>query len=344
MGKGRSESNRRIIASIAWFGAFLLTIYIYWLAMTNFVIRDFWDPLYRKKFELLKAQMTEHPARPLWLIMGSSHVHDAIAPELLAERITDGKSPILFNFGAPGASPFYQSIWLRRVLKEGIKPARVGIEMSVLFNDEYSIFVSNPALVPRARKDELDEYYSQSRDPAELRGIWLQSRWNPLFEYGMKAPDQALLWRLLPPLARFEKQKDSKWGWNEAAFKHPSREVFDAALQKKATAEGFRHATIMPNVDHALRDLIAFCRQERIEPFILWMPESEGFRALSSPQTEAGIQNYLGQIEREYGLLLIDARTWVPDEDFFDPDHVNSTGAAVFTRKLEKVLCAEGRE
>jgi hypothetical protein len=48
------------------------------------------------------------------------------------------------------------------------------------------------------------------------------------------------------------------------------------------------------------------------------------------------MQNYLHGLGREFGLPLIDARTWVPDEEFRDAHHLLCPGAERFTDRLGK--------
>ncbi len=326
-----------MIASMAWCAASLAAVYGYWLVMTNFVIRDFWDPTYVQKMELLKARLAEYPGRPLWLVLGSSHVHDALAPEALPEKINDGKSPLLFNFGSSGADLFYQLVCLRRLLAEGIKPGRVGLEFDPMLNGDYSEFAGNPALIPRARRDELDDFLANSKDPAALRGTWLDSRWNPFFEYGMRAPGQALVLRLVPFLSRLEDRPGSKWGWYQVAAPHPSKEKFEAMLPKKESPDVIR-PPLMPNADRALRGMIALCEQKGIAVFLLRTPEAEGARESHSPKSETDVQQYLDALARDHHVQIIDTRAWMTDDEFFDPHHLDATGAVRFTQKLAGIL------
>ena len=72
--RSKTKFIRRKIAGIRWFTGLALLLLLYWWGMTNFVIRDFWDPQYVMKAERLRACINENPGRPLWLVMGTSRV------------------------------------------------------------------------------------------------------------------------------------------------------------------------------------------------------------------------------------------------------------------------------
>jgi hypothetical protein len=64
------------------------------------------------------------------------------------------------------------------------------------------------------------------------------------------------------------------------------------------------------------------------------MPEGTGFRALYSADAHRQIDAFLAGLTAAHGTPLIDARTWVDDDGFFDLHHLLPKGAAVFTRRL----------
>ena len=176
----RVEYRRRIAASLRWFALILVSIFLYWWVMTNYVIQDFWDPQFALKSGFLKARIAENPGHPLWLVMGGSRIEAGVRPGLLLDRMKGKDGPILFNFGLSGADMFRQLICLQRVIKDGVKPQRVVIEIIGPFMGlKESIYISNHNLLPRARRSEIDEYCSYSLDPAATLAEWRLSRINP---------------------------------------------------------------------------------------------------------------------------------------------------------------------
>lgn len=345
----RAESKRNIIASLRWFCAFLFLLAAYWWVMTNFVVRDFWDPQFALKYGFMRARMKEHPNQPLWLILGSSRVEGGLRLSLVADRMNDTKVPLIFNFSLSGADLFRQSICLRRLIYDGPKPQRVGIEiLGAYMNHAESEFVGLPSLIVRGRRDEIDDYCSFSLHPALTRGCWEQSRWNPAYKFGMKFPHQTLSLRLIPiPLLwRLEKHFYDKWGW----VKVPPAPIPESEYRRgfKLAKENFEgdigHFFISRNNDRALRDILELCKKNGVEVFLFQMPEANDFQALYSAQANEVIASYLERIKAEYGVPMIDTRMWYPDSrDFTDGHHLNATGAEKFTRRFFDELLESAR-
>src|SRR6516225_10207066 len=87
------------------------------------------DPDYGHRAASLRAQCAASPDRPLLLVIGSSRVSTGIRPEILPGFSTaDGRTPVIFNFGVPGAGPTQQLLYLRRLLAEGIRPTWLVVE------------------------------------------------------------------------------------------------------------------------------------------------------------------------------------------------------------------------
>ena len=58
------------------------------------------------------------------------------------------------------------------------------------------------------------------------------------------------------------------------------------------------------------------------------------------------IDAYLAGLSRDYGVAVIDARTWVAEDGFFDSHHLLPAGASTFSRRLgcshqEQIVCLQ---
>ena len=341
----RAKFRKGIISGFRWLCAFLFLFFSYWWAMTNHVIRDFWDPPYVMKSEGLKARIKEYPGHPLWLVMGSSRVDEGLRPGVLAGDMGSGNAPLIYNFGIGGADLFRELVCLRRVIADGVKPQRVGIEIiGALMSREEEPFADDPQLVVRARSDEIKELLGYSAAPDSARGYWLQSRLNPFYEYGMEVPHQALSLRLLPipALRRFETHSYDDWGWFAGPSAPVSRSSYDQGLEDaRKEYETYLKGTftVAPNFDQVLRRILDLCRNAGIEVFLLRMPEADDFQAFYPAQANTAIDSYLAKIQGEYEVQMIDARSWMPGWDsFMDGHHLNATGAEVFTRRFAEEL------
>ena len=73
--------------------------------------------------------------------------------------------------------------------------------------------------------------------------------------------------------------------------------------------------------DRALRESLDLCRREKIECVLLVTPESSEFRSWYSSDGLAAFDRYCDGLRTDYGVQIIDARTWIPDEQFTDGHH-----------------------
>jgi hypothetical protein len=92
---------------------------------------------------------------------------------------------------------------------------------------------------------------------------------------------------------------------------------------------------IKKEVSQPVDDLVTYCRQEHIELVLVLTPESTAFRGWYGPQAEEQIRVFCAELTRKQGVPVVDARDWLPDEQFMDGHHVMRSGAETFTRRLE---------
>src|SRR5207245_1639456 len=72
-------------------------------------------------------------------------------------------------------------------------------------------------------------------------------------------------------------------------------------------------------------------RRERIPAALMLMPEGSAFRGWCPPGMTAGYEAYFRELCRRERLPLVDARTWVGDDGFWDGHHLFPAGAACFS-------------
>lgn len=333
----RGQFKSAFLARLVWFLAFLSFSLLYWWVMTNFAIRDFWDPQFALKRDFLRARVKENPDSPLWLIMGGSRVESDLRLVQVLDRIRKNNAPLIYNFGLSGADLFRQYICLRRLIENGPKPQRVGIEIfGTYLNYKQSNFLAAPTLLVRARRDEIDEYCSFSSDPAFTRSVWERSRIDPTYKYGMKLPHQTLLLRLIPmPLLwRLEKHFYDKWGWVKVPPAPIPKEDYDREflMAKAYFTNDPASFEVSRNSDRALRGILDLCRNEKIDVFLFQLPESTDLTALYTDHENACIKSYLDQIKSDYRVPMMDCRSWLPDPYYYtDGNHLNATGVEKFT-------------
>jgi hypothetical protein len=75
---------------------------------------------------------------------------------------------------------------------------------------------------------------------------------------------------------------------------------------------------------------------------LVLMPEGSEFRSWYPPSELPQIESFLGALQREYQVPLVDARTWIADDDFADSHHLLLPGAAQFTKRLGQEVFPSG--
>jgi len=333
-------------AGVRWFLALFLIPLAPWWLVTDVLVHDFWDTQYVMKFNGLKAFVAGTNHRPLWIVMGSSHVNLGLCPRALEDRAHRENAPVMYNFGLGGADLFRQFICLRRIIRDGIKPDRVGIELSnIQLGGPYSSAADEPALVVRARRDELEDFYKYSTTPTETRVNWYKSRIRPTFKYGTAVPMQALYLKYptLPVIRKLGTPPPyDRWGWamqppyaelpeaRQAKIDKDARDAWSLPFKSKFKVARFQNDMV--------ERILELCRKEKIAVFFLRMPESERFQEIYTPQATAVIDTYIYGLAGANRIPFIDAHSWIGTKGFFDGHHLNGEGAEEFTRLLGDVL------
>jgi hypothetical protein len=192
------------------------------LQCAYFFVARWWpeldDPEYVGKLTRLHAQLAERPgAKPVVLVLGSSHVGMGIRPGVLAQARSGGAEvPLVFNFGINAGTPLVSLVCLRRLLGEGIRPDWVFVETSGLQlsadgpNAEYGNAM--PLIfVRRADLSLLGRYYVR---PHQLWREWVKMQPVPWF-YHRQYLLSSLCRQLLPKGERQDLRwrNVDEWGW-----------------------------------------------------------------------------------------------------------------------------------
>jgi hypothetical protein len=237
---------------------------------------------------------------------------------------------VVFNLARGGSSPLLNLLTLKRLLADGLRPDWVLLE------------IFPPALV--AEKTGLTIAKAMLRDFPLLQRYLIS--WKT---YAFFARDRGLLWNKyrsailtlcapvwLPRACRPERWWNAQGGeWSaigEGVAPEESR-----ALTADAHRRYFRklqNFQISPDADRALRQTLDQCRQHGIGAVLFFMPEAREFRSWYTPRALEQLSIYLGALQQEYRITLIDARRWIPDGDFCDSHHLLHHGAAAFTQRF----------
>jgi hypothetical protein len=299
-------------------------------------VDSFWravrDPEYAAREQALRRRLAEAPGRPLVLFLGSSRTLADVRADLLSSA-PDG--PLAYNFGIGGGGPIAASVCLRRLLGAGVRPDLVFVEVTPPFLNQSGGPMEESYLDPaRFSLRELARvrpYYSR---PTEWLPRWLYARLLPCYRHQAELRDALgralLLGAAAPPL-------DPCFGWqpnNRSATPEERRHYIELVRnQFKNAVKDYRLA---PGMARALRDLLGLCRREKIAVALITLPEGSAFRGFYPEEMKADVNAFLAGLARDADAPLIDARTWIDDDGFWDAHHLLPAGATAFTERFER--------
>jgi hypothetical protein len=311
---------------------------------------EFYDPKYGCRLNNLRAEISSEPGRKITIILGSSRSEQGFRPSLLQRDwcVDDGKSvsvsakdrgsrPVLFyNLARGSSSPLLHLLTLKRLLADGIRPDWLFLE------------IFPPSLAESGAEVTLAK--TAARDFVFLAGHPVS--WETYIYY---LRDRFALWSRYRSglLARLDSESlcpGSRWDslWNqgtgewriigetisEGDFRHG---IADA---RRRYWRQLRELKITSDADRATRALLQLCQDHDIKVLLFLMPEGSEFRRWYTRASQKNLERYLKAICSEYHSPLIDARTWIADEDFWDGHHLLLHGAVAFMARFD----AEARQ
>ncbi len=286
------------------------------------------DPLYADKAAKLRERIVAYPNLPVVVQFGSSRTSNAL-------RGTDVAWANVFNFGVPAAGPVVQGVYLRRWLDEGHRTDLVLLEMfpaqlaSQMPRPLESHFTNPERFVPAEADDVVAHGF-----PAESFGT-LPRVYAP-YDFRLQ-----LLGRLFPVWLPWHNRYDSSRGtdaagWMKSIYDRPTPDQRVAAVARAKAEYGDILQTLRvggPTAD-ALRESLELCRGRGVRVAVVLMPEGTSFRRLYSVDARLRVGEFIRSLERDFGPVVINARSWLGDTAFIDGHHVLPEGATTFTAKL----------
>ncbi|MGH7195062.1 MAG: hypothetical protein ACREJM_16235, partial [Candidatus Saccharimonadales bacterium] len=272
--------------------------------------------------------LKEEPNRPLVVVVGCSRCDFGFQPEKLAAAWEgDPSHPLFFNFSHLGAGPVLNLLQVRRLLQAGIRPRQIVLEIMPAFlaNEwrsiyEYRAEAGELLLLHRCRGDWrfLALFFKRRLAPWYQNRRELLNRVNPRWT----EPDEVVP---LGPLGNYLGVSAVVPADYRVKILRETDDLYHPTL---------RHFSVADCAQRAIREVAELCRAEGVELTLLLTPEGSDFRSWYSPESVAAVERFCADLRREYGLGVIDARRWLPDEEFIDSHHMLAAGADRFTRRL----------
>ncbi len=300
------------------------------------------DREFGRKVADLRRLRAQVPDRPLFLMLGSSRVATGFRPDAFPSSVREGSvRPLIYNFAQVGSGPEMSHLSLYRLLEAKIRPDWVFIEYWAPtwtternlkeFSDQINI-----GCLGWSDVGVLSSYVKPNR-----RGFlfkqWLGKQFVPLYANRSTILENlAPRWMVPPPTPDHRCQNlDTLGWWSPRTSVSPEERQVLSERYSKHYGKRLRSYHTAENPDHALRAMLSLCRREKIRATVVILPEANDFREVYARETTEKAGAYLDIIRREFDVNVVDARTWVADEDFMDGHHLLPSGALVFSKRLE---------
>ena len=296
------------------------------------------DPEYGYKLIRLNSLRNQNPHRPLLLVLGSSRSGMGFSGRVFEEfALDDTGVPLTFNFSMTGGGPMLELMTLKRVLKAGIRPDRVIIEiLPPLLNDTGPLGEAVMLNINRLGWDDLAAIEEYTGLPHyELRN-WCRSRMTPWYSHRF-----CFMSRYAPGWLEWGARMDG-WaelddhGWLPSRKKTVTAEEYRQGVEraKKEYAEPLKSYRISEKADKTMHELLDLCRREKIQAMLLMMPEGTEFKTWYPSSARESIGCYVAKLGHEFDIPVNDCRDWMNDAAFWDNHHLLPSGATEFTRRF----------
>jgi hypothetical protein len=296
----------------------------------------------------LRDRVAENPGRPLVLMVGSSRTAMGVCPaewEAVRPADPDRPDPLLFNLAVLGAGPVMELMNLKRAYADGFRPAVVLIEYwppFLHYGDGWveTDRIATDRLSATDRPLVRDHFPKPERIEEDMRRL----RKNPVH-----ANRERLLVQLLPNWLPQNRRIDAgwhmldPWGWLPGFELKPGMDDWRAKAVENCSniyKPLFAKYRISPDADRALRETITLARGHGAAVGLVFLPESSEFRQLYPAKVQQAAGEHLAGLSREFGVPVIDCRTWMDDGFIVDGFHLSRLGAGEFSRRFGPAVAA----
>jgi hypothetical protein len=295
------------------------------------------DPEYAVRLQHLKDRLMEGPRKPRVVALGSSRIALGFRPDRIEIWPGCQEPPLVFNFGALGSGPVRQLCYLRRLLDDSIHPDWLIVEVLPTHLHQWPQWREENFLDPSQLSwRDLTIWRRFHSDPKDLYCRWAAGRLTSCFTCRFSVMHEfATAWLPRHVGGVHWQTATDRLGWTPCTV--PADAAMRSRIQesiRKQYAPAFHDFEISDLPNRAMHETLDLCRRERIAVLLLLMPESSEFRNWYSDVARTRIDTYVADLSQEYGLPVIDARTWISDIGFLDGHHLLHDFATLFTERL----------
>lgn len=287
---------------------------------------------------------------PAFAFFGSSRTGAAVdiirTNELLRTESGQSPPPRAVNMSVPAGDPISAEFILDQMLKAGVKPRYVVMEVSPETVNFHNMWMAGHVM----RQLNWEHVYSHFETAKRGKALWhyLEARCVPVYTHRkqlvIEAKKMASGWL---PKAGVAPPVGKPLDWDDI-IRPPDRMPDEELLRYSRTrAEYSTRRWLTPyHADgitaHALERIIARCKAEGIGVVLLGVPACTAHRKEFTPAVEASYMGLINRLTNEHGCRFIDARDWMADSLFLDDLHLRfEDGAKVFTDRLVRDVLLE---
>ena len=295
------------------------------------------DPSFEIKYRQLTRLLRLHQEPPATILfMGSSMTANGVNAGLLEQPLASslGRPVVSYNLAINGDGPLAHLIHMQRLLRRGIRPELVVVELSPLLCEVGQVKQEIRRYPPNLLEHSDLDIMERHADQPDLYTDWWQAHLVPIHGHRIMILNQSAR-TFVPFSERVELWTDAdRHGWR--GKKQPTPAEHERILEEIESQ--FKERGAKYKIDevplNALRELTELLAKERIATVFVLMPEGPLFRTFYLPERVAPVLATFAGLSRKHGFPLLSARDWFDEDKFRDSYHLHEQGANAFTERL----------
>lgn len=333
----RRRARTVVTSTILGFTAIQLAL----LLAIEFVWPQPRDPLYGRKLDQLQKRIAvSPPGTPLVILLGSSRVFNGVDPGTLEREMAAslGKSVTVYNFGLSAAGPMTEMVVLNRLLSAGIKPDLVLLELfPAMLADHQPLLEADAIATSRLWHCDLNLLGRCDESFSAVSKAWWRGAVIPChtYRYGLLG---TLSTAWLPAAGwgtAYAPIDSNGWQCIDADTCPPESRPVAVLVARGKYGHALEDFRLGPGA-RAVQETLELCRRNRIRAATVLMPEGNEFQSWYSPEAQDSLRTFVEKLPVNQLVPVIDARSWMPDDEFFDSHHLLSGGAVRFSEQLSR--------
>lgn len=327
--------HRHAWSSLAWGLLFLVLLTTLAELFAPAKFEETLDPRYYVRRDRLRQRRElQNPDAPLVVLLGSSRINNSLDGKLAEANlgVSAGRQVVVANFGTPGSGPYHSLTILGRLIRDGLKPDVVIVEVlpTYLVERDWGSMTSSTWV----RFNVADESWLKKR------GVHIDAvrdPWPVLFRHRTEFLKLACTSISLPATEESAGFPADTWGAALIGSDiDPERRQKGLAVAYEEYYETLRSFQFGTKGLEGLRLVLEECNRNQIRSLLVLMPEGPNFRSWYRADARREIEQRLADLADACDSRLVVSSEWIAEEDFADSHHLLACGATKFTDRLTR--------